>query len=99
MPHAPEQRRLCLVALLDVDPGTGADEDSLFARLEWDTPLLWNQGPGTPAASVGWICRDAEMLGILCEGSLSGSGREVARGDLKEAASLLALLLISLQYC
>jgi hypothetical protein len=92
LPVAKEQRRVCLVALLDADPGTGVDESSLFARVEWEAPLLWNQGPATPATRVGWVCRDAEFLGILCEGSLSGPGRDVARGDLGGAATLLSIL-------
>jgi hypothetical protein len=68
------------------------DESSLFARVEWEAPLLWNQGPATPAIRVGWVCRDAEILGILCEGALSGPGRDVARGDLGGAATLLSIL-------
>jgi hypothetical protein len=92
LPVAAKQRRVCLVALLDADPGTGVDESSLFARVEWDAPLLWNQGPVPPATRVGWVCRDAELLGILCEGSLSGPGREVARGNLGAAAILLSIL-------
>jgi hypothetical protein len=92
LPVAAKQRRVCLVALLDADPGTGVDESSLFARVEWDAPLLWNQGPVPPATRVGWVCRDAELLGILCEGSLSGTGREVARGNLGAAAILLSIL-------
>ncbi len=85
-PGASEQRRLCLAALLDADPGTGIDEDSLCVRLEWDDPLLWSRGPATPARKVASMCRDAERLGMLHEGSLSERGREVARGDLETAA-------------
>ncbi|MGO9343022.1 MAG: hypothetical protein ACLP6E_10955 [Acidimicrobiales bacterium] len=87
---AVEQRKLCLAALVEADPGTGVDEDSLSARLEWETPLLWSKGPATPASKVAWICSDAQLLGILHGGSLSGPGREVARGNLHTAASLLA---------
>ena len=79
---APEQRRLCLAALLEADPGTAVDEDSLYARLEWDAPMLWNQGPVKAATIVDWICRDAELLGLCCEGSLSKPGRRVARGEI-----------------
>ncbi len=90
-PVAAEQRRLCLHALIDVDAGTGVDEDSLSVRLEWDTPFLWSKGPATPLANkVGWVLSDAQLLGIVHSGSLSGPGREVARGNLDGAASLLA---------
>ena len=90
-PVASELRERCLAALLDADPGTGLDDDSLSVRLEWDAPLLWSEAPVAPLTAVGWICRDAELLGILHEGSLSSSGREAAGGDVGRAASLLAL--------
>jgi hypothetical protein len=90
-PDAPDLRARCLAALLEADPGTGLDEDSMSVRLEWDAPLLWSDVPAPPMTAVGWICRDAELLGILHEGSLSGPGRELARGDVDKAASLLAL--------
>ena len=90
-PDAPELRARYLAALLDADPGTGLDEDSLSVRLEWDAPLLWSNVPARPLTAVGWMCRDAELLGILHEGSLSGPGRQVARADVDRAASLLAL--------
>ena len=56
-----------------------------------DAPLLWSEVPVPALTAVGWICRDAELLGILHEGSLSGPGREAARGDMRRAASLLSL--------
>ena len=40
------------------------------------------------------MCHDARLLGLLHEGSLSGPGRQVARGNLDGAASLLALELL-----
>jgi hypothetical protein len=90
-PVPAEQRRLCLRALIEVDPGTGVDEDSLSVRLEWDTPLLWSRGPASPPATkVGWVLSDAQLLGIFHGGSLSCPGREVARGNLDGAASMLA---------
>lgn len=90
-PVVSELRARCLSALLDADPGTGLDEDSLSVRLEWDAPLLWSSVPAPPLTAVGWICRDAQLLGILHEGSLSVPGRETARGDVDRAASLFAL--------
>jgi len=90
LPVACEQRRLCLSKFAEVAPGSGLDERSLFDRIEWDSPLIWSQGPSIQAIHFSWVLGEAEVLGVLAQGSLSEAGRAALSGDPARAADLFA---------
>ncbi|WP_424212477.1 helicase C-terminal domain-containing protein [Streptomyces sp. BI20] len=91
---APEVRRRVLELLAELPEGASADPESLLARLEWERP--GGQGPSGAAAELRirlarWALAEADLLGVVGRGALTGPGRAlVAGGDV--AAALAPLL-------
>ncbi len=85
-----QRRRVVLQALLQGAPGQAANADTLRARVQWDAPAVWTDGPAPAPRLVSWVQEEAEMLGICVSGALSAIGRAVVTGLLDEAAADLS---------
>lgn len=89
--RAAQLRRRVLDALTAMDPGSVTTVDALAARVYWDNPQPWPQlGAGLQSTTVGWIYAEAELLGVVADGSLSSFGRRLVADDRGQAVEALA---------
>lgn len=87
---AADRRASVLAALAAVGPGYAAEAVSVSARARWVGSAQWEEGPALPATLAGWVLEEAELLGLVAKGSLTGAGRAAVAGDLTAAAGALA---------
>jgi hypothetical protein len=83
------QRRLVLAALLEGEGGQAPDGESLAARVRWDAPAVWSDGPASPVTLIAWVREEAAMLGLCAFGTLSTLGREMVTGQVDRARATL----------
>jgi hypothetical protein len=83
------RRRVVLAAMLTGEPGQAADNESLLARVQWDAPGIWTEGPARPPMLVSWVREEAQMLGICAAGAISTLGRAVVTGEVEQAMAEL----------
>lgn len=83
-------RRARLIdALAQVDHGLQPDFGTVVMRAVWPSPSRWLQLPNLPEAAV-MLMAEAALLGVVCDGALSGIGRAALLGttdDLEVAAA------------
>ena len=89
-PTAVSVRAAVLDELAAADRGFAPTLESLQQRLAWRRPRRANRLQADLAAAT---LREAELLGVLGRGALSGPGRALVGGRSTEAASRLAGLL------
>ncbi|MHB8451057.1 MAG: helicase-associated domain-containing protein [Mycobacteriales bacterium] len=67
---APRQRQLLLAALAD-----GGSRAAIIDLVLWSEPLLWADQSELPLELAGWVCDEAELLGLCADGVLCPAGR------------------------
>ena len=83
--RARARRHLVLAALAEGERGQVADVATLMARVSWDAPTLWSDGPARPETLVAWVLNEASMLALVAGGGLTTIGRLVVDGDVAGA--------------
>ncbi len=75
---APLDRRLLLVLLSELTPGTGVDQTTASAALVWRRPRWAKRLQPEPVAH---LLDEAHVLGLVGRGAISGPGRALLGGD------------------
>jgi len=89
--RARELRHLVLDALACLAPGRATTPEALAAAVFWRRPQCWlDFDTAPPATRIGWIYAEAEVLGMVAGGALTGFGRHLLAGRLAPAQEALA---------
>jgi hypothetical protein len=79
-------RRELLAALATVPPGDAVNAADLIAAVVWQAPNRWGVDEATVGATTRWAVEEAELLGLVAEGSPTSTARALvdpARADLE----------------
>jgi hypothetical protein len=87
---APQVRGEVLRELADLPRDRATTAASVADRLRWRAPRLAGR---LRQGMVGWVMREAEVLGLGAGGALAGHGRQLLAGSRDEAVTALHALL------
>jgi hypothetical protein len=90
---APGGRRDLLAALARVPAGEAVSVPDLVSAVVWQAPNRWGLDEATVARTTRWAVEEAELLGLLAEGSPTSAARSLSEPGLAGLESAVAAAL------